>query len=246
MTTLKDSLLDIVHHTQGLGFIDLVKIVGENGETNISGMADDRTVVVQAKFHTDIDAFANTTFGMPNLKKLNTLLSIPEYAENANIELTTQDRGGETVPVGIHFENATGDFKNDYRFMNMEQINERLKTVTFRGAKWNIEFQPTAAAIQRFKYQIQANSDEDGFIAKTDGSDLVFYFGDHSTHAGNFVFQPDVTGEMKRGWKWPVSQTLAILSLPGDITMKFSDEGAAQITVDSGIASYNYILPAKQ
>ena len=31
----------------------------------------------------------------------------------------------------------------------------------------------------------------------------------------------------------------------GDKTIKMSDEGAAQITVDSGIAVYNYILPAQ-
>jgi len=36
------------------------------------------------------------------------------------------------------------------------------------------------------------------------------------------------------------------LTLPGDKSLKFSDEGAAMITVDSGIAQYNYILPAQQ
>jgi hypothetical protein len=38
---------------------------------------------------------------------------------------------------------------------------------------------------------------------------------------------------------------ISILSLPGDKTFKISDEGAAMITVDSGIAEYNYILPAQ-
>jgi hypothetical protein len=28
--------------------------------------------------------------------------------------------------------------------------------------------------------------------------------------------------------------------------MRFSDEGAAQITVDSGVAVYNYTIPAQQ
>jgi hypothetical protein len=36
------------------------------------------------------------------------------------------------------------------------------------------------------------------------------------------------------------------LSLAGDKTFKISDDGAAMITVDSGIAEYNYILPAMQ
>ena len=37
----------------------------------------------------------------------------------------------------------------------------------------------------------------------------------------------------------------SILNLDGDIVMKVSDEGAMQITIDSGLALYNYILPAQ-
>jgi hypothetical protein len=35
----------------------------------------------------------------------------------------------QRAPTNIHFENASGDFKNDYRFMTTEVINEKLKTV---------------------------------------------------------------------------------------------------------------------
>jgi len=35
------------------------------------------------------------------------------------------------------------------------------------------------------------------------------------------------------------------LSLDGRIKMSISDQGAMQITVDSGIGEYNYILPAQ-
>jgi hypothetical protein len=35
------------------------------------------------------------------------------------------------------------------------------------------------------------------------------------------------------------------LNLSGDITMRIADVGALQITVDSGLAEYNYILPAQ-
>jgi hypothetical protein len=34
------------------------------------------------------------------------------------------------------------------------------------------------------------------------------------------------------------------MDLPGDKTVKISDQGAAEITVDSGLAVYSYILPA--
>ena len=59
----------------------------------------------------------------------------------------------------------------------------------------------------------QANSEETSFVAKTDNGDLKFTFGDHSTHAGEFVFQPGVTGTLDKNWAWPVAQVLQILKL---------------------------------
>jgi hypothetical protein len=44
---------------------------------------------------------------------------------------------------------------------------------------------------------------------------------------------------------WPVGVVNTILSLPGDKTFKISDEGVAEITVDSGIAVWHYLLPAQ-
>jgi hypothetical protein len=59
------------------------------------------------------------------------------------------------------------------------------------------------------------------------------------------VFHPGVNGQLKRAWSWPAAQVSSILSLTGDKTFKISDDGAAQITVDSGVAVYDYILPAQ-
>lgn len=241
---MRDYLLDIVKNTHGLGIIDLVKITGTDSETQIEAIAEDRSVIVQGKINNPVPEFIGT-FGMPNLGKLNTVLNIPEYRDDAKIALTTQERNGATVPVGLHFENAAGDFHNDYRFMSQEIVNDKLKTVKFRGVNWNVEFAPTVAAIQRLKFQASANSEETTFIAKTEGADLKFYFGDHSTHAGNFVFQNGVAGTLNKSWSWPVSAVLSILGLAGDKTFRISDEGAAQITVDTGLATYNYILPAQ-
>lgn len=242
---MKDYLQDIVQHTHGLGIIDLVKITGNDQETVIDAIAEDRSVIVQAKFKNPVPEFVGT-FGMPNLSKLNTILNIPEYKEDAKLSINSQDRNGDTVPVGIHFENKGGDFKNDYRFMTSEVINEKLKSVKFKGVKWNVEIAPMVQSIQRMKFQASANAEETTFIAKTEGDKLKFFFGDHSSHAGNFVFQDGVTGTLTKAWNWPVSAVISILSLSGDKQLKFSDEGAAQITVDSGLAVYNYILPAQQ
>jgi molybdopterin biosynthesis enzyme len=63
--------------------------------------------------------------------------------------------------------------------------------------------------------------------------------------AGAVVFQPGVTGQLKRAWAWPIKTVISILDLTGDKTFKISDDGAAMITVNSGLATYSYILPAQ-
>ena len=139
---MKDHLLDLVEHTFDLGCIDLVKISGTSTETTINGLAEDRSVVLQAEFNQPLADF-DGVFGMPNLSKLKILLGIPEYKDHAKISVLRQDRNNVSTPVGIHFENAAGDFKNDYRFMTADIIAEKLKTVKFKGANWGIEFEPS-------------------------------------------------------------------------------------------------------
>lgn len=242
---MKDILQDVVAKTHSLGFLNLVKVTGAD-TTTIESMAEDRSVILTADTNA---AVAEGTFGMPNLDKLALHLKNPEYQKDAKIDVVKADRNGETIPTHIHFENSTGDFQNDYRFMNQQIIEEKLKSVKFKGANWDVKFNPSIASIARMKLQSAAHSEEPTFNVKTvqtgDATDLVFSFGDASTHAGEFVFQHNIEGSLQHTWAWPVAQTQAILSLGGDITMSISDQGAMQIAVDSGLATYNYILPAQ-
>ena len=202
----------------------------------------------RGKFKTSLPDF-DGVFGMPNLGKLNTILGIPEYAKEAKLSVITQERevdGAKTkVPSGVSFSNKSGDFKNDYRFMGKEVIEDKLKAVRFRGVKWNVDFAPSVANIQRLRYQASANSDVTTFIAKTENGDLKFYFGDAASHAGSFTFESNVTGTLTKGWSWPVGGVIAILALAGEKTFKISDEGAAMITIDSGLIDYSFIIPAQ-
>ena len=244
---MKDILQDIVAHTHSLGFLSLIKVTAE-ASTTIDSMAEDRSVIMTATTHSPVSEFAGT-FGMPNLDKLSLHLKNPEYKEMAKISVVIANRNGEDIPTHIHFENAAGDFENDYRFMNKAIIDEKLKTVKFKGASWEVQFKPSMAAIQRMKLMSTAHSEEPIFTVKTEVTggvtDLVFYFGDASSHAGKFVFQNAISGSLKHSWSWPVSQVQAILGLDGEATMSISDQGAMQISVDSGMAKYDYILPAQ-
>ena len=240
---MKDILQDVVAHTHALGFLSLVKVSNEEG-TNIDSMAEDRSVIMSATTANPVNEFVGT-FGMPNLDKLSLHLKNPEYKDNAKIEVVQAERNGETVPTHIHFENAAGDFENDYRFMNKAIIEEKLKTVKFKGATWDVTVQPSVASISRMKLMSAAHSEEPTFNVKTVDGNLVFSFGDASTHAGEFVFQHGVEGTLQHTWSWPVAQVQAILNLDGDATMSISDQGAMKISVNSGMATYDYILPAQ-
>ena len=241
---MKDILTDIVAHTHNLGILPTVKITSDSASTIVESMAEDRSVILSAKTKVPVAEF-DGVFGMPNLDKLNLHLKNPEYRDNATITVVKVDKGGTMTPVSMHFENAAKDFINNYRFMSTEVINEKLKTVKFKGASWDVEFEPNVVALSRLKLQAQAHSDETVFQVKTDKDNLIVSFGDASTHAGSFTFQSGISGKLKHTWSWPVTQVLSILNLDGDKTVRITDMGAMQITVDSGMAEYNYILPAQ-
>jgi hypothetical protein len=243
---MKDILQDIVKHTHGLGFLDLVKISGEADATSIDSMAEDRSVILQGAFKKAQPEMVGT-FGMPQLNKLDIHLKCPEYKDKANITVLTGTRNGAETPTGIHFENEKGDFKNDYRFMNADIINEKLKTVKFKGVKWDVEIEPTIASVQRFNFQSVANTEHNSFVVSTKDGNLIFTFGDQSSHGGEFVFASGVVGTLDKGWSWPVAQVLQILKLSDSakLTLHFSNEGAMQVTVDSGLGEYKYIIPAQ-
>jgi len=241
---MKDNLQDLIQHTHGLGNVDLIKITGTDQETQVNAVAEDKSVIVSGSFKNPNAGFIGT-FGMPNLGKLKTILGFDDvYDSDAKINITYVNKDGIDVPSAIHFETKNGDFVNDYRLMSKAIVEEKVKTVTFKGTTWNVEFEPTIAGIQRLKKQASANSEEDHFTLTTVNGDLKANFGDPSTHSGNFVFQAGVGGTLNKTWNWPVKVFLAIMDLPGDKTIRVADAGATEITVDSGLATYRYLLPA--
>ena len=102
---MRDYLLDIVQHTYGLGVIDMIKITGTTEGTAINAFDQaTKTVILDAEFKAPIAEFVGI-FGMPNLDRLNTILNLPVYRENAKISVSTQqDPDGNTVPSGLNLD----------------------------------------------------------------------------------------------------------------------------------------------
>ena len=87
---------------------------------------------------------------------------------------------------------------------------------------------PSLAAITRMKLQSAAVAEEVTFTIKVEETggvnDVMFYFGDANTHAGKFVFPPDVKGSLKHAWTYPVAQVhYCFPNLDGQATMSLSD-----------------------
>ena len=133
--------------------------------------------------------------------------------------------------------------------MSKEVVDQQLKTVKFRGVNWNVSFEPTKQSVQELAQiaNIYVNI-EPTFSVRTENGNVVIGVGtdDGSGHVGKRIFARNVTGELKQHWSWPLHQVLAILKLgmSGACVMNISDQGALQIAIDSGLATYDYILPA--
>ena len=245
---MKDILLDLVDHTAGLGFIENVKVTGTTEETVFEAMDLDRTVILNAKSHKPVPEFIGE-FGMGNLGFLNGIVNLDSYkVDEATINVNNRERNGEQVLESLTFEDQYGN-TDQYRFMSKEVVDQQLKTVKFRGVNWNVSFEPTKQSVQELAQiaNIYVNI-EPTFSVRTENGNVVIGVGtdDGSGHVGKRIFARNVAGELKQHWSWPLHQVLAILKLgmSGSCVMNISDQGALQIAIDSGLATYDYILPA--
>lgn len=242
---LKSVLLDVVKHTSGLGIIENIKITSEGDETRLAAMDADRTVILNAKLH-DHQPELDGEFGMGNLGLLNSLTKLSNYqSEDASIEVERRERNGVEMPTTLIFKDAEGN-KDQYRFMSKEIVDQAMKVATFRGANWNIQVEPAQKRISQLSEvaSIYAGVDP-AFSVKTEDGNLVFEVGSNEGGVvGRRVFAENIEGELTTPWSWPLATFLSILKLGGTIVVRFSDQGACQIDVDSGVGTYSYILPA--
>lgn len=242
---LKSVLLDIVKHTSGLGIIENIKITGTGDETTLAAMDTNKTVILTAKLHDVVPEFEGE-FGMGNLALLNSLTRLSNYQEDgASIVVERKERNGEETPTTLVFKDRNGS-KDQYRFMSKAIVDQAMSVATFKGATWNVQVEPAQRSIAQLSEvaAIYAGIDP-AFSVKTEDGDLIFEVG--STEGGVIgrrVFAENVGGELSTSWSWPLMSFLSIVKLGGTIIIRFSDQGACQLDVDSGIGTYSYIMPA--
>jgi hypothetical protein len=243
---MKDIVLDIVRHTSGLGIIDSLKVTGTAEETQIAAIDQDKTVILNAKLHKPEGDFVGE-FGMGNLGFLNGVCNL--YAKDGtSVDVVKANRNGVDLPETLVFKDPDGN-SDKYRLMSKEVIDTQIQTVKFKGATWDVTFEPTKAKVQDLAQAASIYSSiEPTFTVRTDNGNLVFELGSANggSHFGKRTFANNVGGTIKGDLSFPLNQFLNILKLGmgGICAVNFSNQGACMISVDSGIGLYNYILPA--
>jgi hypothetical protein len=246
--SLRDSLKDIIKYTHGLGFINMVKLIGDNTTTKVEAIDDDKTVVLYGTLYQPI-AELEATIGLSRIAVLKGYLEYaPFECDKSKLAIITQERAGVEVPVELSFDSGAKHVAN-YRFMSEDMANEQIKVPPFRGVKWNVSITPSKATIRDLVYfNSILGSFESTFTVSTKDDTLYFSIGSGPTDRSTIPFATNITGSMAHQWSWPLAQVISILKLSdaAECTMSFSDQGALRIELDSGVGKYEYILPARQ
>ena len=84
---IKDIFKDVLRPTHALGFIEMVKISGDETLTEIEAMDADKTVILKGKLHNPVADFINQTVGLSRMSVLDGYLKFPGFGdENAKVK----------------------------------------------------------------------------------------------------------------------------------------------------------------
>jgi len=241
---MREILSDIVKHIAGLGFINEIKLTGTEDKTSIEGIDANKTVIVKGQLKIPSQDFIGD-FGMGQLGLLKGLVEFPIFKdEKTSLKIVKRERNEKLVPEEIVFSNKQ---TATYRFMSPELIPDQVK---FLGTSVDVKVTPSKSAINLFSSMAGLYASfEQFFLPKTVDGELRFYIGDENSASHKaFVVFDQTDGVLNTNLYYPIAQVLSILKLAedGKVTMGFSQKGALIIDIETDIAEWKYILPARK
>lgn len=247
--SIRDILKDIVKHTHGLGIFDMVKITGSDKETVVETVNSDKTVIFKGRTLAPVSDFSEATVGLSRMSVLHGYLQYPGFDDaGAEVSVVTQERNGETVPVEVKFEAADGT-DAVYRFMLADVINQQLKEIKFRGAEFDVNITPSAKNLKDLSYfNGILGAFESNFSPKILDGKLYFHIGDGVSDRTKILISEGLDVKLNGDLRWPLDIVLRILKLSdssSSATLSINSKGLLQVLVNSGLAEYTYLLPAK-
>lgn len=243
---IKDAISDIAKNVISTGFYEKIKISGNDKNASIEAIDKDKQIILKATTLKPVDGWRGD-FGLANLGLLNSIVNDPEFGhKDSRMELVYEEREGIDVPTELHYTNKSTSFIC-YRFLGKNTIPEQPK---YMEPAWDVKLKPTKSSIQQFNWAAGSlSSYEQYFIPKTVDGNLKFFIGDEgaATQRGGMVFATGVTGTFDSSHKWPIQLVSSLLKLVdgADAEMALSVKGAIQLTLNTGITTYRYVLPAK-
>ena len=226
----------------------MVKIKGSTESTEIETVDADKTVILKGSTNNPVIDFADATVGLSRMAVLKGYLQYPGFdKEDSTVTVQTQERNGEQVPVEVAFTSTEGTDAH-YRFMLADVINQQLKDIKFKGAEFDVTIQPSKKMMQDLSYFNNVLAAyEANFMPKTEEGALYFYVGAEGSDRTKILINNNVEGEINTDWNWPLDIVLKILRLSdnAEVDMSFNNQGLLQITVNSGMGVYTYLLPAR-
>lgn len=243
---LKDYFKDLTTYVTSTGFFDKIKVTATNKEITIEAMEKEKEVILKGKFSKPL-AELEGEFGLSNLSLLGNICSDSEFnSKESTMQVVYETKNAERVPTELAYKNKSKSHIN-YRFMGKQLVPDQPK---YLEPKWDVVVVPTKANVQQFAWAANGLAAyEQYFIPKIVDGDLRFFIGedDASTQRGGVVFASERTEKFESQHKWKIQQVMNVLKVADtcDCEMAFSSKGAIQITLNTGVGTYRYILPAK-
>lgn len=247
---LYDNLSDILKHTHALGFIEIVKVFGEEDKTKLEAMSKEKTVIFTGELNDAIPELDEHTVGLGRMGILDGYVKFPTFKENANlIAILEEERntpsGPTKIPTEIKFSSPNGHSSN-YRFMGEAVVNNNVNVPPFKGADWKIEHEPTEKNLKDLQYFSGILSTYEGtFNVIIKNGNMSLGVGSDGNDQAVIPFASGITESMPDTFRWPLAEVISILKLQGDSKMFFDPRGLLKIEVDSGLGKYKYMLPAR-
>ena len=268
---MRDILKDMVKVVRAAD-IGTIKITGTDGLVTFQGVDDKRSVILKGSVIKEDTSFEGVS-GIGDLDRLagmlnyfdmpNDVVSVARKMRQVRNEKKDADGNPILDAAGVpEFETAEENAIERFTFnrskpskadANFRVIARNLIPQQFspKEVEYAVEITPTASAISDLEKLVSiANSDT--FSVKIqpndDGTNSLFVNLGVVGNESSIEFHKDVDGVLKNSWNWDITKVLKLLKLGTTTTLRlgFSDRGMLKVTIDSGIANYEFTIPPRQ
>jgi hypothetical protein len=252
MSDVRSIIKDLVSYSVPLNFTT-IRVTSDKTKTLFEAVDEDRRVIMKATSKEPVAEF-DGVFGMPNLKILK------GYIEAFDKMIDASDKNAKKVSIDIQKNNTDNpNLPTDIQFKipsvstaiyRLQLMNLPSQLSLKSTPSWDAEIvQPSRSKISEFAAFASILSDiEKNFSVKTNNEELLkFNIGNEnsSTDKVSFVFADGVKKTVNPQLFWRCNDFLSIMNLSSAAAtvVKISNLGVIQISVDTGLINYDFLLP---